>query len=152
RGPQSHQASWCPGNRPPALPPVAPVRRAAMPPLRRPQQKSRAVASACPWLGTGIVTSNRETGSGQAVAGRCPLWVNSGHLGASPTFSPYPQKGIFPGGGPCPFGANRKHQTSRLLCWAPSLKTPRKGAKRGRPPLPPFTVESAAQKARMAED
>src|SRR5262249_19951344 len=34
-----------------------------------------------PWLGTGIVTSNQETGRGQAVARRCPLWVKSRHSG-----------------------------------------------------------------------
>src|SRR5262249_6067702 len=36
-----------------------------------------------PWLGTGIVTSNRETGSGQAVTCRCPPWVKSGHRNTS---------------------------------------------------------------------
>src|SRR5262249_1955190 len=44
-----------------------------------------------PWLGTGIVTSNQETGRGQAVARRCPLWVKSRHSVEETRCPLYPQ-------------------------------------------------------------
>src|SRR6516162_9609560 len=80
----------------------------------------------------------------------CPLWVQKQTSGKVRMMSALPPKAdIGTQSSDVCFVPKADMRTVARYDWGPFSS---KGAKMSRPPLPPFTVESAAQKARMAED